>query len=33
MENNSINTLNINIEIDETVGIDNSSSTGPLKRP
>ena len=33
MENNSINTLNINIEIDKNIGIDINSSTGPLKRP
>ena len=33
MENNSINSLNINIEIDKNIGIDINSSTGPLKRP
>ena len=29
MENNSINSLNINIDIDENIGIEIDSLTGP----
>jgi len=33
MENNSINSLNINLDIAENIGKDIDSLTGPLKRP
>ena len=33
MENNSMNSLNINIDLDNKIGIDNDSSLGLLKRP